>query len=93
MDGAWHLDKRVTVGNLATTLTVVAALLVWGSDVEKRIALNERGIDDADKRIELLAETQSAQYRDLVIRLDAIRQAQSDQYQSIRDLLDRKADK
>lgn len=87
------MDKRVTVGNLATTLMVVAGLLIWGSDVEKRVALNERSIMNTDARIDLLAETQSAQYRDLVIRLDAIRQAQSDQYQSIRDLLDRKADK
>jgi len=39
---AWHLDRRVSVGHLVTTLTVLIAMVLWGARLETRIALTEQ---------------------------------------------------
>lgn len=38
----WHLDKRLNVGHILTTLSIVLGAFVWGSTMEKRIALLEQ---------------------------------------------------
>ena len=40
----WHLDKRLNVGHLLTTLTIAGALFFWASKVDTRIALLEQTI-------------------------------------------------
>ncbi len=43
-DRHWHLDKRINVGHIFTTLGLLAGLFTWGSSVETRIALlNQQG--------------------------------------------------
>lgn len=53
----WHLDKRVNITDLLTTLTVVGAMLVWAMNIESRIAehkvriiTNATQISDSEKR-------------------------------------------
>ena len=38
----WHLDRRVSVGHLVTTFTVMVAMVLWGARLETRIALTEQ---------------------------------------------------
>jgi len=40
-DRQWHLDRRVSVGHLVTTLTFLVAMVLWGARLETRIALME----------------------------------------------------
>ncbi|MBI5138005.1 MAG: hypothetical protein HZA24_11815 [Nitrospirae bacterium] len=40
--GNWHLDRRVSVGHLVTTLTVLVAMVLWGARLETRIVLMEQ---------------------------------------------------
>lgn len=37
----WQLDRRVSLGQLVTTATFLAAMLLWGGRLETRIALLE----------------------------------------------------
>ena len=36
----WHLDKRLNVSHLLTTVVLVAGLFTWGSGIEKNIERN-----------------------------------------------------
>ena len=38
----WHLDRRVSVGHLVTTFTVLVAMVLWGARLETRIVLIEQ---------------------------------------------------
>lgn len=40
----WHVDKRVSVGHIITTITVAAAVLIFGLRLEGRVAVNETQI-------------------------------------------------
>lgn len=46
----WHIDKRVSVGHIVTTVVVAATAMWWLSDVQKSTELNKQ-------KIEFLAET------------------------------------
>lgn len=39
-DNAWHLDKRINVGHLATTAILVAGIFMWGAELEKKVEVN-----------------------------------------------------
>ena len=41
----WHLDKRVSVGHLITTVAMVAAMSLWLIRLEGRIDLADQRID------------------------------------------------
>ena len=34
----WHLDKRVNVGHLLTTIIIAGSMFIWASNMESRIA-------------------------------------------------------
>lgn len=40
----WHLDKRVSVGHIITTITVAGSIFLWLANIEKRVDLNEQAI-------------------------------------------------
>lgn len=40
MEG-WHVDKKVSLGHIIMTVSVVTGLFVWGGDIDKRIQLLE----------------------------------------------------
>lgn len=37
----WHLDRRLNVGHLLTTLSLAAAIFAWGSAMDRRLAVIE----------------------------------------------------
>lgn len=37
----WHLDKRVNLGHLLTTLSLAVAIFAWGSAMDRRVAVLE----------------------------------------------------
>ncbi len=59
IDRSWHLDRRVSVGHIVTTLAVAVSLVVWLNDIDKRISVLEEiaqqhaeRFDRTDKRWE-----------------------------------------
>lgn len=55
-DNHWHLDKRLNIGHLLTTMTVAAAIIIWGNSVETRLAvLEEQQIHQEKQRAEDMA--------------------------------------
>ena len=37
----WHLDKRLNIGHLLTTLVLAMALIGWGNTMDRRVAIVE----------------------------------------------------
>jgi hypothetical protein len=50
----WTLDKHINIGHLLMTAGMIASVLWWGSEIEKRMAVNEVKIETAAKSIEVL---------------------------------------
>jgi len=40
-DSHWHLDKRLNVGHILTTLTIVIAFFLWANTIDRRITTVE----------------------------------------------------
>lgn len=40
----WHLDKRINIGHLLTTVGLVVGVMVWGSKMESRTAVVENTV-------------------------------------------------
>jgi TolA-binding protein len=40
-DRAWHLDKRVNIGHIVTTLALAVGLFAWAGAVERKVAVLE----------------------------------------------------
>lgn len=38
----WHLDKRVSLSHIGSTLAVLVGLMIWGGTVETRLALGQQ---------------------------------------------------
>ena len=43
-DRRWHLDKRLNVGHLITTLALAASVVAWGNTMDKRVTVSETNI-------------------------------------------------
>ena len=69
----WRLDRRVSLGQLVTTGTVLLAMLLWGARLETRIALMEetQGRQAAvDARQDLEAQRVREEIREELKRLN-----------------------
>ena len=40
----WHLDRKVSITHIISTIMVIASLFVWGGGIERRIELNAKDI-------------------------------------------------
>lgn len=38
---SWHLDKRLNIGHLLTTLVLALGVFTWASKIEQRVLTNE----------------------------------------------------
>jgi len=43
-DKRWHLDRRVSVGHLATTIALIISFMWWASQMDGRISRNTSDI-------------------------------------------------
>jgi len=39
--GGWHLDRRISIGHLMTTATLLVAMMLWAGRMDTRISLLE----------------------------------------------------
>ena len=47
----WHLDKRISVGHLVTTGTLLLGIVLWGARMETRITVAEVGQQVAKEQV------------------------------------------
>lgn len=79
---SWHIDKKMTVGHIITTLTVGVACFLYITAMEKRISLLEAKQEILKEEQLGLAATMERGFEKLDLRLDRIY-----------DKLDKKTDK
>jgi Tfp pilus assembly protein PilO len=70
-NGHWHLDKRISVGHIVTTVVVVATFAVWLMSIDGRVTVNERELADIRKEDTAMEQRLQAQTARLDARLDA----------------------
>ncbi len=68
----WHLDKRVSVGHLITTLAMVAAVSMWLLRLEGRIDLVDERDTQLNLRIERIDKDRKARDDEIIRRLENI---------------------
>ena len=68
----WHLDKRVSVGHLITTLAMVSAAAFWLLRLEGRIDLVELRDTQMIKRIEQIDRSRVERDTEIIRRLERI---------------------
>ena len=44
-DRHWHLDKRLNIGHLLTTLSLAGAIFIWASAIEKRVSVHDAELE------------------------------------------------
>ena len=64
-NGRWHLDRRVSVGHIVTTLIMLGGFAVWMIALEHRLTA-------AETRIENLVSNQTLYYHEIIRRLERI---------------------
>lgn len=80
----WHIDKTVNLAHVLTTMGLIAALFVWGGDVDKRIALLEeqkivqRALDvQQDEQAHAAVSLLREEIRDIGRKLDRLNETVS----------------
>ena len=81
-DRGWHLDRRVSVGHIVTTLVVALGVVVWMQRLEANVLLNGQATALQSVRVDRLEDRTEAQFREIKEMLARIEQK-----------LDRKADR
>lgn len=83
MNGSgWHLDRRVSVGHIVTTLMVAVGVVVWMQRLEASALLNAQAVAQQAARIDRLEQRTERRFREIKELLVRIEQK-----------LDRKADR
>jgi hypothetical protein len=85
----WHLDRRVSVGHIVTTVVVATSAIVWMLRLESRVLLNEQAIVAQADRIGWVERAVKEDQAEIRTSLDRIWGG----LQRVEDKLDRKADK
>ncbi|MQA67469.1 MAG: hypothetical protein GEU76_16460 [Alphaproteobacteria bacterium] len=88
-DNRWHLDRRVSVGHIVTTVVVATSAIVWMLRLESRVLLNEQAIVAQADRIGWVERAVKEDQAEIRAALDRIWNG----LQRVEDKLDRKADK
>jgi hypothetical protein len=81
-DSRWRLDRRVSVGQIVTTLAVAVGVVLWLQRLEAGTMLNAQATALQSVRIDRLEDRNERQFRDIKESLVRIEQ-----------VLDRKADR
>lgn len=64
-DPSWHLDKRISIGHIITTLVVTVGVVLYAAKQDTYIALLQQKTLENEKRIESVKD-------DVMHRLDSI---------------------
>jgi hypothetical protein len=68
----WHLDKRVSVGHLITTVAMISAAALWLLRLEGRVDLADNEIEHNAERIVELDTARATRDNEIIRRLERI---------------------
>lgn len=68
----WHIDKRVSVGHLITTITVVVAAIVWALRLEGRLDVTDVNVQNNTTAIRQARDDRAVQYGEIIRRLERL---------------------
>lgn len=68
----WQLDKRISIGHLLTTVTVIVTVVIWAGKIEGRIETNNVRITASEKAITELRTNNATQYAEIIRRLERL---------------------
>ena len=71
-NGKWHIDRRVSVGHIITTLTIVVGFMFWIMSLETAVALNTTKIENTTISIQRLDNNMNKQYAEIIRRLERL---------------------
>ena len=74
MPGGWHLDKKVSIGHIVTTIVVAASAFFYLSTLDKRISDNTAAISFNTERIRASEQRTQDDMRDIkgaLIRIES----------------------
>lgn len=89
----WHLDRRISLSHIATTLSVAAVVIIFGLRLESRVTLNEHRIEATSQTVKELQKTQVVNQAEIIRRLDDYQNEIVRRFDDYRDRLDQKADR
>jgi low affinity Fe/Cu permease len=72
----WHLDKRVSVSHLITTILVIISVVAWSFQLQNKIDNNNREIQRNAGDIQSLRADMNSQYGEILRRLERIQEQQ-----------------
>ena len=70
----WHLDKRINIGHVLTTLALAVSVVVWMLRMESRVEVNATQIANNTLSIDRVEHSVDAGYREIIRRLERIEQ-------------------
>lgn len=85
----WHLDKRLSVGQIATTISIIGALIWTWNSFDKRLAVVETNQSNNNGRIIAILENQAAIDTRQDLDIKTVREETREDYQLINSKLDR----
>lgn len=88
-EAGWHLDRRVSVGHIVTTLVVSVSAVVWMMRLESGVLLNRQAIVAQRERIGWIERAVKEDQADIKQTLHRI----WDTLQRVEDKVDSKADR
>lgn len=68
----WQLDKRISIGHLLTTVTVIVTVVIWAGKIEGRIETNNIRVTANERAITELRTNNAAQYAEIIRRLERL---------------------
>ncbi len=71
----WHLDKRLNVGHLLTTMALAGSLFIWASAMERRVAVLETQVAIAKQQTSDDMHELKLEMRELRNEIKSLRQS------------------
>lgn len=71
IDG-WHLDKRISVGHLITTVTIIISFMAWMISMEKQVVEVRQMALTNTERINAMVGEDELHYAEIIRRLERL---------------------
>lgn len=71
IDG-WHLDKRISVGHLITTITIIISFVAWMMNMEQQMAEVRQLTLSNTSRLDHIEKSVDGHYIEIIRRLERL---------------------
>lgn len=78
-DPGWHLDRRISLGHLVTTVTFLVAMVLWGARLETRITVTETTVQAQKEQVNTGLHDVKVRLQNIEAKLDRAIERQSNE--------------